>query len=85
MNIRYEYELTDTWGGHPNYGWVKRGTITVPMNATQHKIMREVKKALLLTGVKFRLRTLYNGWEFKPDHSMAIGWITIAELDEAMD
>lgn len=83
MTIRYE--LTDTWAGTPNYGWVKRGTVTVPQNATQHKIMREVKKALVLTGVKFRLRELYNGWEFKPDYSMAIGWITIEELDEVMD
>jgi hypothetical protein len=35
-----KYELTDTWAGTPNYGWVKRGTITLPDDTTPYKIMR---------------------------------------------
>lgn len=30
MANKYEYEYTDTFGGEANYGWVKRGTVTMP-------------------------------------------------------
>jgi hypothetical protein len=74
-DMTVKYELTDTWAGTPNYGWVKRGTLTLPDDATQCKIMREVKKALDLTGEPCRVERLWNGWVIKP-RGMVIGWIT---------
>lgn len=30
MSNVYEYEYTDTFAGEANYGWVKRGEVTMP-------------------------------------------------------
>ena len=49
MEIRYEH--TDTFGGQANYSWAKRGTIKLPKNVSDLKIVRDVKKALGLTGI----------------------------------
>jgi len=67
MNV-YSYEYTDTFAGEANYCWVKRGKVHVPelthygydgllgytkANKAQHRqVMRKVKAALGLTGVR---------------------------------
>jgi hypothetical protein len=44
----YNYEYTDTFGGEANYSWVRRGEV----NATSLNVVRRVKRALGLEGVK---------------------------------
>lgn len=43
---------TDTFGGEPNYGWVKRYEFATTRDATQHKITRQAKALAGMTGVK---------------------------------
>jgi hypothetical protein len=43
-------ELTDTYGGEANYGWVRRATFTVPASTSDRAIVRRAKKALQITG-----------------------------------
>lgn len=50
--IKFDCELTDTFGGEANYSWVKRKTITLPENATPRQIVIAAKEALELTGVR---------------------------------
>jgi len=71
--MQFSYEYTDTFGGEANYSWVKRGNVHVPelthygyngsngyarANKTQSReVVRLVKAALGLTGVKCRRET----------------------------
>lgn len=43
---------TDTFGGEPNYGWVKRYEFVVDRESTQKKITRRAKAMAGMTGVK---------------------------------
>ena len=49
--MRYDIEMTDTFGGEANYCWVRRATIEVPDGTdTSRIIVRRAKKALGITG-----------------------------------
>jgi hypothetical protein len=48
----YTFEYTDTFGGEANYAWCKRGTVDVPEGASERTIIRRVKSALGLSGVR---------------------------------
>lgn len=68
--MQFSYEYTDTFGGEANYSWVKRGNVHVPElthygydglygytranKAQSREVVRLVKAALDLTGVKCR-------------------------------
>jgi len=68
--MKFSYEYTDTFGGEANYCWVKRGVVSVPElthygydgsrgytradKAQSREVVRLVKAALGLTGVKCR-------------------------------
>lgn len=43
---------TDTFGGEPNYGWVKRHEFTIHRDAAQRNITRKAKFMAGMTGVK---------------------------------
>jgi len=53
--MKIAYEHTDTFSGEANYCWVNRGTVDVPENASDRLVMRRVKKALGLSGVRGRV------------------------------
>ena len=48
------YEMTDTFGGEANYSWVRRGEVSLPEGASDLALVRRVKKALGLEGVRCR-------------------------------
>lgn len=52
IQTNIEFEVTDTFGGEPNYAWVKRGTIeTKPGEDYSDKAaVRRVKKSIGWTG-----------------------------------
>jgi hypothetical protein len=52
MKTRIQYEMTDTFGGEANYSWARRGELEVPWQTSDLAIVRRVKKALGLEGVK---------------------------------
>lgn len=43
---------TDTFGGEPNYGWVKRHEFIINRSASQRNITRQAKSLAGMTGVK---------------------------------
>lgn len=43
----YQYEITDTFGGEPNYAWVDRGELRAK---TKLGVVRELKRLAGLTG-----------------------------------
>ena len=48
FNVQY----TDTFGGQPNFSWVKRGTISLADDSTDRQIVLACKEAVGLSGVK---------------------------------
>lgn len=64
----YVVEYTDTFGGEPNYGWVRRATIEVPDAATMRQILRRARAAVgLASGVRGDVVANYGDeWWWKP-------------------
>ncbi len=52
LNVEY----TDTFGGVANYSWVERKTLDIPEGSSDRLIMRRVREALGLEGVKGALQ-----------------------------
>lgn len=48
--IKFEIELTDTFGGDANYSWVKRATIEAPADISDRALIRRAKSEIGLCG-----------------------------------
>lgn len=74
MDKTYEFdvEYTDTFGGEPNYCWVRRERLVIPFGTSDREVMRRAKAAVGLTGVKGR--SIHDGdrLEFRPYRSCTI-------------
>ena len=91
----YQYEYTDTFGGEANYSWGKRGTVSVPdlthygydgscgytraSKAQMREVMRKVKAALELTGVRGQRETWGDVEVFLPSNSNTVIFVEFAE------
>jgi len=64
-------EMTDLYCGEANYGWVRRASITVPENATDRVIVRRVKSALGIPGVRAQTNSWGDYIEMKSERG---GW-----------
>lgn len=45
-------EMTDTFGGEPNYSWVQRHTLDVPDGLHPRHVVRRAKRALSMQHVR---------------------------------
>lgn len=61
-----EAEYTDTFGGEPNYCWVRRARLSVPSWMKDSEIMRRVKAELGLSGLRGRKSDYGDSVEFRP-------------------
>lgn len=50
--LRYQLELTDTFGGEANYSWVCREEVSINANYSGPWIVRKAKEAMGLTGMR---------------------------------
>ncbi len=91
----FEYEYTDTFAGDANYSWVERGRVHVPdltaygydgshgytkadRRQARH-IMRKVKAALGLSGIRGKRESSGDTIEFRPYGSATVLFITYCE------
>ena len=70
---RWSCELTDTFGGEANYGWVKRGTTLVRDGASRRSVVLAVKRELGLTGTRCHTQDHGDMIEMRP-----VGFNTVA-------
>lgn len=91
----YEYEYTDTFAGEANYCWVERGKVSVPdltaygydgcqgyAKASKRQdthIMRKVKSALGLSGIRGKREDWGDTIVFRPYGIATILFITYCE------
>ena len=76
---KWQYEHTDTFGGEANYCWVNRGIV----ECNEKSVVREVKKALGLTG--YPCRKTYYGDMIRLDLVGACQVIFIDWYDESLN
>lgn len=74
--IRYNVELTDTFGGEANYSWVRRATITVPDTISDLALVRRAKAAIGLTGCRCRRDDMGDDIALRPVGTNTIAFIS---------
>lgn len=52
--MKFQLELTDTFGGEANYAWCDRKTVELPENISDLALVRRAKREMGLTGVRCR-------------------------------
>ena len=53
----FDAEVTDTYGGETNYGWVRRASFQAPRDASDTVLVRMGKAALNMTGQRCKRST----------------------------
>jgi hypothetical protein len=64
--MKYNIEITDTYGGEANYCWVKRLDIEVDKDASDLSLIRKVKKAVGWNGIRCRTDILSDMIQLTP-------------------
>lgn len=64
--ITVEIEVTDTFAGELNYGWVRYYTLTMPATATDYAIMRAVKRAAEWNGMRCNVEPMGESRQLRP-------------------
>lgn len=64
--MQVNVELTDTFGGEPNYAWARRESFDMPRESTDRAIVRAAKAAIGYTGVRCTTRDYGDMIELRP-------------------
>ena len=73
--MRWNAELTDTFGGEANYAWVRRDSFELPATASDRRIITTAKAALGLTGQRCRRFDYGEGFELRPVGSATVAFV----------
>ena len=73
--MKYQVELTDTFGGEANYSWVRRAEIEAPSSITNRTLVRRAKAAIGLTGVRCETSSYAEAIELRPYGSCTVAFI----------
>lgn len=76
--FRLNCEYTDTFAGEANYCWVRRETLEIPVGLSDRALVRRAKAALGLSGVRGRMESNGELWEFRPYRSATVAFFHIA-------
>lgn len=68
-------ELTDTFGGEPNYSWVHRVDLHLGASATDREVVLAAKEALGLTGVRCQRDTIGEVIRLRPYGTATVAFI----------
>jgi hypothetical protein len=74
--------VTDTYGGEPNFGWVKRKVINLADNATDLQIVRLAKKALGWNGLRCNTWNQCDSFTLNPIGLNMVMFVEILEEGE---
>lgn len=97
--MHFNVEYTDTFGGEPNYSWIRRATVWMPemthygydgstncgktAKTFNRELMKKAKRAMGLTGVRGRTHIHGDDLEFRPYGSNTVLFVTYK--DHAVD
>lgn len=75
--VKWDVEMTDTFGGEANGSWVRRGTTLVREGASRLAIVRAVKRELGITGTRCRVTDHGDMLELKPYGFCTVAFATV--------
>ena len=78
--MRFEVEMTDTFGGDANYSWVQRHFFDAADNVSDIALMRRAKKKCGLNGVRGVTSKFGDAMEFRPYGACVVMFVTHIEL-----
>lgn len=79
MSDTYYIEVTDTFGGAANYGWVQRAELTVPPALSRRSLVRRAKALMGWTGRRCAVYAYgAEQLELRPYASCVVMFITYA-------
>lgn len=73
--VTYEVKYTDTFGGQPNYSWVKRHKFFAADNMSERDVMCIAKRLVGLTGVRGSKVKIGNYIEFHPYRTCTVMFV----------
>lgn len=77
MTVEWDCEYTDTFGREANYSWVRRKTIVCESGLDRVQLVRRIKAALSISGM--RGVSMWHGdmWEFRPHNSCTVAFANV--------
>jgi hypothetical protein len=75
--------VTDTYGGEPNFGWVRKSLISFPENISDLALVRRAKKKMDWNGLKCRTENYGMNFTLTPHKICVVMFIDILEDEEA--
>ena len=81
--VVFEFEMTDTFGGQPNYCWVRRHAVQCPSDISDRDLKALAKELFGLTGVKGEWDSYGDQLEFRPRAACIVVFVTY--MGEAAD
>ena len=73
--IRWNYEVTDTFGGEANYCWVDRGSVEIPSDS-RRSLVRAMKRIAGWTGIPCRVSDFGDMVEIRPRGICQVAFLT---------
>ena len=77
--MKYQIEITDTFGGEANYSWVRRHSIEVPDKATDLALVRRAKRKADWSGVRCKVSKYGDIIEIRPQGVCCVLFIVPSE------
>jgi hypothetical protein len=77
--MRYDIEVTDSYGGEANYSWVRRYSIECKDDASDLAIMRKAKAAAGYNGHRCTVDRYGDSWTLRPAGQCVLIFITYRE------
>ena len=75
--MKFEAELTDTFGGEANYSWVRRRTFEAPPDISDLALVRRAKRELGITGERTTTETIGSDFQLSfPRRVCMVAFIT---------
>lgn len=83
--MRWEVEMTDTFGGEANYSWVRREYVDLPDDASDLRVVRAAKRALGISGQRCTWETWGEMLVLRPRGWCVVVFIQLEEGDHGAD
>jgi len=74
--MKYQVEVTDTFGGEANYSWVRRYEFEAPEDATRRSIITKAKRMAGWTGARCRVEDMGDMYTLQPQGECQVMFIT---------
>lgn len=75
----YNIEITDTYGGEPNYSWVRRAELKALPTLSKRSLVRQAKALMQWSGLPCETTDYGDMLELRPRRLCQVMFITIAE------